>query len=143
MSGLTSTIMMIVFFLIGYSKSTILSDNIYFILIVVSIGSSATNNTTQFDNYTIVWEDFNLLTCAVPLTVNISLFTCLPPAGYTQVNDIDCLQQTTTDFDESVCQSTSTVVMYTSSTLITAQQTAKMTSSVTSIQVNKNIKLLE
>jgi hypothetical protein len=139
MAGLTSTMMMIVFFLIGYSKSNILLDKIYFILIVVSMGSSATNNTTQFDNYTILWEDFNLLTCAVPLTINISLFTCLPPAGYTQINDIDCLQQITTDFDESICQSTSTAVMYASSTLITAQQTSKMANSVTSIQVNKNI----
>ncbi len=92
--------------------------------------SSQIVNTTQYNNFTIEWEDFNILICAVPTSVNISLFTCLPSAGYTQVQDMDCLQETTVNFDQDVCEISTTVMMYTSS--------AAITTITTGLQVNKD-----
>jgi hypothetical protein len=87
----------------------------------VSIVSCDSYNTTQFGNFTVEWQNFDLLTCAVPTTISISLFNCLPPVNYTQVDDISCLQQTTINFDQNTCQTTSTGMVGTVGVLTTQQ----------------------
>jgi hypothetical protein len=107
----------------------------------VNTVSSTGNNTTQFDNFTVEWEDFNLLTCAIPTSINISLFTCLPSAEYTEVDDPTCLQEITMNFDsDGVCSSSTTAAMYTSSIAITTQQITTGSINTTQIQVNKDRK---
>jgi hypothetical protein len=105
----------------------------------VSTVSSQGNNITQFENFTVDWEDFNLLTCAVPISINISLFTCLPLADYTQVDDTSCLAETTINFDENTCQPTTNGIMYTSMISTATQQ--MITAGTMQIQVNKKYKL--
>ncbi|CAF0946542.1 unnamed protein product [Rotaria sordida] len=99
-----------------------------FLIFYMNIVLCTSNNTTQFDNFTIEWQDFNLFNCAVPTIMNLSLFTCLPPAGYTQVDDINCLNMTSVDFDQNMCQITTDTVIYTTSTLIVTQETTTLTS---------------
>ena len=67
----------------------------------------STNNTTQFGNFTIEWQNFDILSCTVPIKISVSLFSCISPA-YTQVQDISCLQETDIDFPDSICQPTTT-----------------------------------
>ena len=73
------------------------------VFLVVSPVTSSVVNTTQFENFTVEWEDFNLFTCGVPTVINISLFTCASSIGYKQIDDIECLESTTINFNESVC----------------------------------------
>ncbi len=103
---------------------------------------SNAQNTTMFDNFTIEWEDFNLLICAVPISINISLFTCLPSAGYSYVSDMSCLEETTINFDQTTCQTITTAAMYTTSAPQTTQEISTMASTAAKIQVNNDIKFL-
>ena len=74
-----------------------------------------------------------MLTCAVPTTINVSLFTCAPSIGYVEVNDIDCLESTMFNFDQNVCPiAATTTAAYTSAPVVT---TAQMTT--TGIQVSQ------
>ena len=80
----------------------------FLILRLGIVGTNAANNTTQFENFTIEWEDFSILTCAVPTTYRVSLLSCPLRNGSIQVQDISCLQQVTIDFDQSTCQASMT-----------------------------------
>ncbi|CAF4289609.1 unnamed protein product [Rotaria sp. Silwood2] len=120
MAGLISTITMMFVFLIFYGN----------------IVSCTSNNTTQFDNFTIEWQDFNLFSCVVPATINVSLFTCLPSASYTQVDDITCLNVTLIDYDQNICQVTTDTTVYTISTSIGTQQTTTLTSTYAQIETS-------
>lgn len=91
--------------------------------ILVIVGTNAANNTTQFDNFTIEWEDFSILTCAIPTSFNLSLFTCPMRNGSIQVQDISCLNEVTIDFDENICQPTTTVATSVAWTSMSTQQT--------------------
>ena len=108
------------------------------LFIVVNTLSNVTN-TTQFDNFTIEWENFNLFNCAVPTSVNISLFTCIP-AAYTQVNDTDCLVETSTTFDENTCPSYVTTAVYATSTQQTTGSITTMVTTTGGVQVNKDMR---
>jgi hypothetical protein len=68
---------------------------------------SSSNNTTQVQNFTIEWLNFDIFECATPATVDVSIFSCVAP-DYTQVEDISCLQVTTIDLQEITCQSNAT-----------------------------------
>lgn len=117
------TIKIILVLLSFYSKSMIFIRKYFFkILILVNTVSNVVVDTTQFDNFTILWEDFSLLQCATPTTINVSLFSCFPPPSSQIVDDMYCLPETTIDFDQTTCQATSTAVMYTSSAAQTTQQ---------------------
>ncbi len=96
-------------------------------------------NTTQFDNFTIEWEDFSLFTCSVPIAIDVSLFACFPPTTYGYIDDITCLDETIFDFDQSTCQISTTAAMYTTSYPITTQQMTTETTATTKIPVNKDI----
>ena len=89
---------------------------------LVNTVSCASNNTTQFDNFTIVWENFSVLSCAVPTPINVSLFVCLPPVTYLPLDDMTCLQQTMIDFDLSTCSSTGSTMLYSKGTTGVQQQ---------------------
>jgi len=78
-------------------------------LVLAKEGSSS-NSTTQFNNFTIEWTNFSIFTCAVPRTIDLSLFNCIAPK-YMQVDDLSCLVETTIDFQLNTCQSTSTSAM--------------------------------
>ncbi len=101
--------------------------------------ASVVVNTTQFGNFTIEWEDFSLITCAVPTTINVSLFTCAASARYLQVDDLSCLEETSIDFNETTCQAATTVAMSTNVPSITTEQITTATSPMIGIQVNNNI----
>ncbi|CAF3629706.1 unnamed protein product [Rotaria socialis] len=98
--------------------------------------SSASNNTTLFDNFTTEWVDFNFLTCVLPKTVNISLLTCLPSVLYTEINDVDCLAATEVNFDQNTCQSTTHTTAYTGSSPMTTKQTTIQTITNTKAQTS-------
>ena len=111
--------------------------------------SDATNNTTQFDNFTIEWEDFNILTCAVPMTVNVSSFSCSSRIGSIHVTDISCLEEVTIEFDQSTCQSSTTVKApttgFTTREPITSQPMTSASVQQTQVDMtgnNKNILLI-
>jgi len=99
--------------------------------------ATTSSNISQFDNFTIEWEDFSLFTCSVPITIDISFFTCFPPATYGYVDDITCLNETILEFDQTTC-SASTTAAYTTSYPITTQQMTTVTTATTKIQVNKD-----
>jgi hypothetical protein len=122
MSGL-----IILFSLIFSGKIEYLIIELLFEIFIV-VNTVFSQNTTQYGNFTIQWENFNLLTCAVPISINISRFTCLPAASYVQVDDLDCLNETTVNFDQNTCQ-ISTTAMYTTSATIPMMTTGS--------QVNK------
>lgn len=67
---------------------------------------SSTSNTT---NFTIQWINFNTLKCVTPSTLNVSLFSCKPPA-YTQFDYVSCLQTTIIAFQNSTCGNFTTTV---------------------------------
>ena len=91
-----------------------------FVVSLVDVHADNMTNITQFENFTIEWQNFNLLSCAVPTVMSISLFSCLPPANLTQVDDRSCLQPTTINFDVNTCQASSTVATFTSTGSSTA-----------------------
>jgi len=101
------------------------------LFIIVPIISSTVVNVTQFDNFTIEWETFSIFTCVAPATVNISRFTCSAGAQTLQVEDISCLNETTVDFDQYTCQSTTTESLYTSNAPITTEQPTTITTTTT------------
>lgn len=72
------------------------------------LASAQTNNTTQFGNYTIEWQNFDLLTCVLPSFYTVSLLQCLPSPSYTQVADLSCVATTTMNFDDNNCWITTT-----------------------------------
>lgn len=78
-------------------------------------------NTTQFDNFTVEWEDFSLFSCSVPTLINVSIFTCASSIGYKQVDDIDCLESTTIDFNQSTCAGSNTTTVYPTTNMVTTK----------------------
>lgn len=78
-----------------------------FVASLVYVHADDTSNITEFQNFTIEWHNFSVLSCAVPTVVSISLFSCLPPANVAQVSDLSCLQPTTINFDANTCQASS------------------------------------
>ncbi|CAF4794037.1 unnamed protein product [Rotaria sp. Silwood1] len=109
---------------------------IFLLIFYVNIVSNL-NDTTQLENFTIEWQNFDLLKCAVPTTINVSLFNCLPSPNYTQVDDISCLEESIMNFQESMCQSTSTTMSFinwegtTTQSSSLASSTIQMTNSIT------------
>ncbi|CAF1414561.1 unnamed protein product [Didymodactylos carnosus] len=69
--------------------------------------SIRSQNSTTYNNFTIEWDDFNLLTCATPTYLNFSFLTCMNP-NYTQIDDSSCLATTTINFDDTSCTITTT-----------------------------------
>ncbi|CAF3807786.1 unnamed protein product [Rotaria magnacalcarata] len=98
--------------------------------------SSVSKNTTLFDNFTVEWVNFNLLTCALPNTVNISLMACLPSVLYKEMNDVDCLTTTAVNVDQTTCQSTTNAAAYISSSPITTKQPTIQTITNTKAQTS-------
>ncbi|CAF0966026.1 unnamed protein product [Adineta steineri] len=117
----------------GLTSTSVLS---LFLICCMIISANAANNTTQFDNFTIEWDDFSLFTCALPSTLQTSIFTCGAGAQNYSMNDIDCLQQTTVDFDQGQCQITTTQFMYTTSAATTTAQMTTVASTTANVQTS-------
>ncbi|CAF1227208.1 unnamed protein product [Adineta steineri] len=117
----------------GLTSTSVLS---LFLICCMIISANAANNTTQFDNFTIEWDDFSLFTCALPSTLKTSIFTCGAGSQNYSMNDIDCLQQTTVDFDQGQCQITTTQVMYTTSAETTTAQMTTVASTTANVQTS-------
>jgi nucleoside-triphosphatase THEP1 len=99
---------------------------------------NADNSTTQFDNFTIEWQNFSLFSCVKNATVSVSLFTCRTARNYS-IDEIGCLENTTVDFNDSVCQVTvsTTQGIYTTVPATTTGPATTMAIGTTAIQVRR------